>query len=98
MGFVAMLIAPPRWRWFLLVTLAGGLLWLGTFFYPTMADTGTLSWWQLVPAAIGLGMANTAAGAAPGWALRYMSQKALLAAISRRRARSMGRHPDEGAT
>lgn len=82
-GFVAMLLAPPRWRWWVSVALAGGLVWLATFFVPDLADPGTLSWWQLAPSAFAVGAANTAVGAAAGWLIRFAAQK--LFTLARRR-------------
>ncbi|WP_062133466.1 hypothetical protein [Demequina aestuarii] len=83
-GFVAMLLVPPRWRWFVSVTLAGGVVWLATFFFPDLADTGTLSWWQLVPAAFALGAVNTAVGATVGWLIRFAAQT-LFTVVRKRR-------------
>lgn len=78
LAFAAMLVAPPKWQWFVAVTLAGGALWLGTFLFPTLADPGTLSWWQLVPGAFGIGAANAAVGALVAWPIRYVVTKLIV--------------------
>ena len=86
LGCAAMLIAPPKWQWFAAVTLAGGALWLGTFLFPTPADPGTLSWWQLVPGAFAIGAANAAVGALVAWPIRYALTKVVVTLWRRSRS------------
>ncbi|WP_062379854.1 hypothetical protein [Demequina pelophila] len=88
MGFFVMALLPPRWQFFLTVAIAGGLLWVSTFFIPEIKDTGTLTYWQLIPSAFGIGAANAAVGAAAGWitgwAVRWVFSKIFVAVRSRR--------------
>ncbi|WP_062203473.1 hypothetical protein [Demequina salsinemoris] len=88
MGFFVMALLPPRWQFFLTVAIAGGLLWVSTFFIPETKDTGTLTYSQLIPSAFGIGAANAAVGAAFGWAVgwsvRWGFHKILIAVRGRR--------------
>lgn len=94
-GFVAMFIAPPKWPWFVAVTLMGGALWVGFFLFLDFDNPWTLSWWQLGAGAFGLGAANAAVGALVAWPIRYALTK--LVVMLWRRARSNSRRESQVA-
>ncbi len=87
-GFVAMLIAPPWWRWFVAVVVAGGVLWPLYLLYPDGVELVTLPWWQFALGAIAVGAANTAVGASVGWLIRWVVERSVRVILSRRPGRA----------